>query len=86
MHQATTQQLFDVLGWLGACLFLIAYFSLIIKKWRSTSFAFHLANVLGGLFLGASALFDHSYPSAFINLAWSGIAVYGMYTDNIRKS
>ncbi|MBE9586590.1 hypothetical protein IM792_19230 [Mucilaginibacter sp. JRF] len=85
MHQATTKIVFDVLGWLGALLFLVSYFLLIIKKWRPTSVAFHLANILGGLFVGASALYDHSYPAAFLNFVWGAIAIYGMYTDNLRK-
>lgn len=86
MHQVTAQLIFDVLGWLGALFFLIAYFLLITKKWQATSLVFHCANIAGGLLLGASAIFDHSYPSAFINLAWAGIAVYGLFNDNLRKS
>lgn len=85
MDQVIAKLIFDILGWLGAMLFLVSYFLLIVKKLRPTSFAFHLANVLGGFFVGASALFDHSYPAAFINIAWGGIAIYGMYTDNYRK-
>ena len=86
MHQATAKILFDVLGWLGAFLFLISYFLLIIKKWKPTSVAFHATNILGGLFVGSSALYDHSHPSAFINFAWALIAVYGMYTDQFSKN
>lgn len=82
MDQADLQLIYDSLGWLGAFLFLIAYFLLIIKKWHSTSSPFHLANILGGVFVGASALHDNSYPSAFINFAWALIALYGLYTDN----
>ncbi len=85
MHQAGCKMLFDVLGWLGAFAFLISYFLLIIKKWRPTSVAFHLSNILGGLLIGVSALYDRSYPSAFINLAWGAIAFYGMYTDQWKK-
>ncbi|WP_439650763.1 CBU_0592 family membrane protein [Mucilaginibacter lacusdianchii] len=77
--------LFDILGWLGALLFLVSYFLLIIKKWRPTSSAFHWANIWGGIFVGASACYDSSYPSAFINFAWAIIALYGLYTDQFRK-
>lgn len=85
MHQANTKILFDVLGWLGAFLFLISYFLLIIKKWKPTSVAFHITNIMGGVFVGASALYDHSFPSAFINVAWAFIAIYGLYSDHFRK-
>lgn len=86
MHQATTKVLFDVLGWFGALLFLISYFLLIIKKWKPTSMSFHTGNILGGFLVGVSALYDDSYPSAFINLAWALIAIYGVYTDKLSKN
>ncbi|WP_207534466.1 CBU_0592 family membrane protein [Desertivirga arenae] len=81
MQPVTLQLLFDTLGWLGAFLFLVSYFLLITKKWKSTSISFHLANILGGFFVAASAWYDHSFPSAFINFAWALIALYGLYTD-----
>lgn len=85
MHQATTKLVFDVLGWFGALLFLISYFLLITKRWKSTSITFHMGNILGGLLVGISAYYDDSYPSAFINLAWALIALYGTYTDTFKN-
>lgn len=85
MHQAINKILFDTIGWLGALLFLVSYFLLIIKKWKSTSIAFHISNILGGVLVGVSALYDHSYPSAFINFAWALIALYGFYTDHLKQ-
>ncbi len=83
MHQTNLKLIFDILGWFGAFLFLIAYFLLIIKKWTSTSSLFHLCNILGGILVGTSALYDISYPSAFINITWALIALYGLYQDQI---
>lgn len=74
-----------MLGWLGAFLFLLSYFLLIIQQWKSTSFLFHLFNILGGLLVGASALYDMSYPAAFINIVWVLIAIYGMYNDQWKR-
>lgn len=85
MHQTIGKIVFDTLGWLGALFFIVSYFLLIVKKWKATSVAFHLFNILGGLLVGSSALYDSSIPSAFINFVWAGIAVYGLYTDNIKK-
>lgn len=84
MHQSVYKFIFDSLGWLGALLFLISYLLLIIKKWSATSFIFHLFNLLGGVFLFLSAMYDHSYPSAYINIAWAFIAAYGIFTDNFK--
>ncbi|GAA4310113.1 hypothetical protein GCM10023149_04690 [Mucilaginibacter gynuensis] len=85
MHHLFGKTFFDGIGWFGALFYLVSYFLLIIKKWRSTSFAFHLCNILGGLLLSGSALYDVSYPGAFINFAWALIAMYGMYTDQFKK-
>lgn len=84
MHQVTGKVIADILGWLGALLFLVSYFLLVIKRWKSTSFNFHICNILGGFFVGISALYDLSFPSAFINFAWGFIALYGMYNDQLK--
>jgi len=86
MHPATIKILFDTLGWLGALVFLVSYFLLIIKKWKATSVVFHFSNIMGGVLLTASALYDLSFPSAFINLAWAFIALYGLYSDHLKNS
>jgi hypothetical protein len=86
MHQTVYKLIFDFSGWLGALLFLISYLLLIIKKWSATSLVFHLFNVFGGVLLFLSAMYDHSYPAAFINLAWAFIAAYGIFNDNIKKN
>jgi hypothetical protein len=85
MHQTITKLIFDAAGWFGALLFLIAYLLLILKRWSATALVFHLFNILGGILLFLSALYDHSYPAAFINLAWAFIAGYGLFNDNLRK-
>lgn len=85
MHQATVELSFEILGWLGAFLFLLAYFLLITKVWRPTSFLFHLLNAIGGFSLGASAYYDTSYPAAIINIIWGFLALYGIYSDQIRS-
>lgn len=86
MHQTAVKLIFDGLGWLGALLFLISYFLLITKKWSSTSFKFHLYNLLGGVFLSMSTFYDGSYPATFINAAWAIIAGYGMFKDQFLKN
>lgn len=85
MHQTVYKLLFDFAGWFGALLFLISYLMLIIKKWPATSLVFHLYNLFGGLFIFLSAYYDHSYPAAYINLAWAFIAAYGIFNDILKK-
>lgn len=84
MHQTVYKLIFDYFGWLGALLFLVSYTLLIIKKWSATSLIFHLFNLFGGVLLFLSAMYDQSYPAAFINLAWAFIAAYGIFNDNLK--
>lgn len=75
----------DLLGWVGALCFLLAYLLLILKRWQATSFFYHLCNILGGVLLTINTLYDASFPSAFINLVWAVIAAYGMVSDCMHK-
>lgn len=85
MHQVTVKLITDLAGWLGAFCFLVSYFLLITKVWKSTSVIYHLFNILGGLLLTVNTLYDVSYPSAFINFTWALIAFYGLYSDYLKK-
>ena len=85
MHQVAVKMITDLAGWLGALCFLISYFLLIAKIWKSTSVVYHSFNILGGLLLTINTLYDLSYPSAFINLTWAFIAFYGLYTDHLKR-
>jgi len=86
MHQSFMELIFDTIGWIGALLFLISYFLLISKRWLATSFAFHICNILGGVLLSISTLYNASYPATLVNLVWAIIAAYGMYNDQFKKN
>ncbi len=86
MCASTVKTIYQVLGWFGAMLFLIAYYQLIAKKWKSSSYVFHIFNLMGGILVGINAFNDRSYPAAFINIAWSLIALYGIYIDKWKKN
>lgn len=75
----------DLLGWVGAALFLISYGLLVGKKWRSNEARYHLANILGAILICINTWFDASYPSVFINGVWGAIAFYGLINDR-KKS
>ena len=75
----------EIIGWISVFLFLISYLLLITKKWKSTSYAYHSFNLFGGFLLGINAYIDRSFASAFINIIWGFIALYGMYNDKWKK-
>ena len=66
----------DILGWIGAILFLGAYALVSLKKVEGDSLIFQGVNILAGLFLVVNTLYWKAYPSAALNLAWIGVAVF----------
>jgi len=67
--------IFEVVGWLGAVLVLVAYWW-VTKS--GTSLYYHVVNLLGAAGLLANALHHHALPSTAVNFVWLFIAVFGM--------
>jgi hypothetical protein len=66
----------DVLGWIGAVAVLAAYILVSANKIGGKSFTFQLLNLLGAALLIINTIALKAYPSAFVNVVWSGIAIY----------
>ena len=71
---------FDAIGWAGAAALLVAYAMVSSKKLEGDSAAYQVLNVSGSLLLAANTIFYGSYPSTFVNLIWTGIAVFSIAT------
>jgi hypothetical protein len=69
---------FDAIGWMGAALLLVAYAMVSFKKLEGNSNAYQLLNISGSLLLAANTIFYRAYPSSFVNLIWTGIAVFSI--------
>jgi formate hydrogenlyase subunit 3/multisubunit Na+/H+ antiporter MnhD subunit len=67
--------IYEVVGWLGAVLVLVAYWW--VTKW-GTSFYYHSANLLGAAGLLVNALHHRAFPSTALNFVWLFIAIFGM--------
>ncbi|HEV8419444.1 MAG TPA: hypothetical protein VGQ43_11965 [Candidatus Udaeobacter sp.] len=67
---------FDVIGWVGAAVLLVAYAMVSARKWEGHSSVFQFLNVSGSLLLAANTIFYGSYPSTFVNLVWAAIAIF----------
>lgn len=72
----------DILGWLGAALYLLAYFLFSLGKLSGATYTYQVMNLLGGFFLIVNAVYYRAYPSVGVNVVWSLITVYAM----LRKS
>ncbi|MBC9796611.1 CBU_0592 family membrane protein [Sinomicrobium weinanense] len=74
--------LYSVAGWLGAIVFVIAYFLLSMKRISANKPLYHLLNAAGGICLIINALHLSDLPNVVVNIVWTSIAflaVYRMY-------
>jgi hypothetical protein len=68
--------LVDILGWLGAIMFLFAYVLVSLRKVEGDSLLFQGINIAAGIFLVVNTVYWKAYPSTAVNLAWIGVAVF----------
>lgn len=71
---------FDAIGWLGAAALLVAYAMVSARKLEGDSMAYQLLNIVGSILLAANTIFYRAYPSSFVNLIWTGIALFSVAT------
>jgi hypothetical protein len=71
---------FDTIGWAGAAALLVAYAMVSSQKLEGNSTAYQFLNIIGSLLLAANTIFYRAYPSSFVNLIWTGIAVFSIAT------
>ena len=71
---------FDAIGWFGAAALLVAYAMVSSKKLEGNSTVYQVLNIVGSLLLAANTIFYRAYPSSFVNLIWTGIAVFSIAT------
>jgi len=75
----------ECLGWLGAILVLSAYYLISTDKVTSASSLFQWLNIIGAIGLIIHTIFNHAYPSAFVNVIWVGVAVYSLLKHHKSK-
>jgi len=71
--------LIEIVGWTAAVMMLSAYVLLTTGRLRSLSPAYQWLNVLAGAGFIVNSGWNGAYPSAFLNLIWIGIGLYGVY-------
>ena len=70
--------LVDGLGWLGALLFLLAYYLFSSGRLAGDSRLYQWMNLFGGLFLIVNAVYYRAFPSVGVNVAWAMITIMAM--------
>ena len=72
--------LFDSLGWIGAFLLLLAYALVSFKKVAADSLVYQGLNVVASILLAINTLYHQAYPSSFVNIVWTFIAIFAILT------
>jgi hypothetical protein len=71
---------FDAIGWVGATALLVAYAMISSRRWHGHSSAFQFLNIGGSVLLAANTIFYGAYPSTFVNIIWTAIAIFTIAT------
>ena len=69
----------EVIGWVAAGLMLSAYLLLTAGRISGYSRIYHWLNVLSGAGFIINSGWNGAYPSAFINVVWMMIGLYGLF-------
>jgi hypothetical protein len=69
----------EIVGWIAAAMMLSAYLLLAAGKFSPRSNTYHWLNVLSGAGFVLNSGWNGAYPSAFINVVWAAIGIYGLF-------
>ena len=69
----------EIIGWIAAALMLSAYLLLTSGRLSSRANLYHWMNVLSGAGFVINSGWNGAYPSAFINVIWAAIGLYGVF-------
>lgn len=64
-----------IVGWIGACLVVLAYFLVSYKNIQSDSKAYQWMNLIGAIGVGINASSQEAWPSFVIQIVWGAIAI-----------
>jgi len=76
----------EIIGWLAAAMMLSAYLLLTMGKLSARSNLYHWFNALSGAGFIINSGWNGAYPSAFINVVWMLIGLYGVFGRSVGGS
>jgi hypothetical protein len=76
----------EIVGWVAAAMMLSAYLLLTAGRISARSRWYHWLNALSGAGFIINSGWNGAYPSAFINLIWMMIGLYGVFGRSISGS
>jgi hypothetical protein len=75
----------EIVGWVAAAMMLSGYVLLTMNKLSARSDLYHWLNVLSGAGFIVNSGWNGAYPSAFINVVWMAIGLYGVFGRSRRS-
>jgi len=72
----TTTMLFDILGWSGLFLLVLAHFLISTDKLGKDTYTYHIMNLVGAIGIAFNAYSVKSYPILILNIFWAGISLF----------
>ena len=76
---------FDVAGFTGVVLIVIAYLLLQLNKLPSSAPAYSLLNALGALLVIVSLVFDFNLAAFLMEAFWFLISLFGLFRSIVSK-
>ena len=70
--------IFEMIGWLGAIFFILAYFLLSIDNLKSDGIIYQLMNVIGGLCMVINSINLNDHPNLVTNFIWMCIGLFAV--------
>ena len=77
---------FDLAGFAGVVLIVIAYLLLQLNKLPSSAPAYSLLNAIGALLVMLSLIFDFNLSAFLMEAFWFLISVFGFFRSILSKS
>ena len=76
---------YDILGWVGSILVLIAFGLNSYEKLKADSWSYILLNLIGGVLLIIYSTYKGAYANTFINVAWVVVAISTVFKILLKK-
>jgi hypothetical protein len=68
----------EIFGWIGSAAVVLAYALISTNRVQNSSSLYHLLNLGGSVGLIVNSTYNRAFPSTFVNLVWSLIALFAL--------
>ena len=76
---------FQVSGWIGTFLVVLAYFLVETKKNEAKSKSYQFLNLFGAIGVGMNVFYYHAWPSFTLQIIWAVIALFSLVKIATKK-